>query len=421
MKRIRYYNLKPGDIILTASPTKTGKAIQLATQGKVSHAIICVQYSSIIDSTSEGVQARNLQREFFEDADQIFAFRMKDKQPDHVIAKIVDFARSEIGTRYSTSEAIRTALGGGKPRNKREFCSRLVARAYHSAGIQLVPNKDYCSPEDLRVCPLLLELEEIWETVSDDEVTRMESLPNPLAATRDAQNAVLNAARELDQTVESFQDLDQLVRGHPEWDSLIAQAYRDSGYLEIWKHEVRAYPWRYDLDAMNDVQTPSNLEELRSYCIATIREAYSGGARYSANLVHYQVAQEAEPRETLELLIDLYKTLVHYDSRRRNVAQAWLDQHYPGDVKQHMERIEPHSELWFSMIDRVAPPLGVCARAAIKSRKSIHVCSSCGDEPVNDYRIVNAGEAMHSVPSLRLCDDCCSIRSDLGEKLELLC
>lgn len=47
----------------------TGKDKQidpLQHGGIVSHAMICVQHGSFIDSTADGVQARNLQRELFE-------------------------------------------------------------------------------------------------------------------------------------------------------------------------------------------------------------------------------------------------------------------------------------------------------------------------------------------------------------------
>lgn len=420
MKRIKFQLLKPGDIILTASRSKVGKAIRISTRGTVSHAMICVQRGSIIDSTSDGVQSRNLQRELFEDDEEFFVFRMKEELPSHQTAKIVDFARSEIGTRYSKAEAARLVVGSSKPRSKREFCSRLVARAYRSAGVNLVSDHDYCSPEDLRNSPLLIELPDVSETVSADEIAWREMRVNPLEMTRDAQNFVLNAARRLDASIENFQDLDRLVREHPECDGLIARAYRDSGYLDLWRHELETHPWRYDQDAMLGMQNATNAEALRDYCIETISEAYSGGARFSVNLIYYQNAQKVAQRETLGLLIDLYKTLVKNDQNRREVARAWLLKHYPDDVKQHMERIEPHTELWFSIVDRVEPRLGVLARTAIETEQSKEICSSCGDEPATDYRIANSAEAMPGVPSLRLCDDCHSIRLNFDENLELL-
>ncbi|SEB79312.1 Permuted papain-like amidase enzyme, YaeF/YiiX, C92 family [Nitratireductor aquibiodomus] len=420
MKRIDFQNLRPGDIILTASRSKTGKAVRFSTRGSVSHAMIYVQQGSIIDSTSDGVQARNLQRELFEDDEDFFAFRLKEALPAQKIAQIVDFARSEIGTRYSKVEAARTVLGGPRSRSRREFCSRLVARAYQSAGVQLVADHDYCSPEDLRKSPLLTELPEITEIVDPDEIAWMEGRPNPIDMTRDAQNFVLNAARCLDANVENLQDVDQLVREHSEHDDAIAQAYRDSGYLDLWKHELQTNPWRYDLEEMRRMQSSSNREALREYCIATISEAYSGGVRFAVNLIYYQQGQETAPRETTKLLINLYETLVQNDQDRREVARAWLLEQYPDDVQQHMERVEPHSDLWFSIVDRVEPKLGMLARIAIKSKQSLEICSSCGDKPFGDYRIANSASAMPGVPSLRLCVDCHAIRLGFGERLELL-
>jgi hypothetical protein len=57
MKRVNIERLLQGDIILTATAGKTGQTIHLATKGSVSHAMICVQHGSIIDSTDTGVQA----------------------------------------------------------------------------------------------------------------------------------------------------------------------------------------------------------------------------------------------------------------------------------------------------------------------------------------------------------------------------
>jgi hypothetical protein len=381
--------------------------------------MICVQHGSFIDSTDAGVQAWNLHREFFHDDEDVFAFRLREPLPPVTMARVVDFARSEIGTRYSKAEAMRTVTGGRKPRNAQQFCSRLVARAYASVGIQLVPDQDYCAPEDLRVSPLLIELTDIAEQVTAEEVAAMARPANPLQMQADAQNAVLATARRLDPSVENFNDLDGVVRDHPEWDATIAQAYRDSGYLDLWRHELRLHPYRYDLAVMETITDPATLVDLRQYCVETIREAYSGGMRFAVNLAHYQAAQRVAPRETLNLLIDLYETLVRDDELRRETARSWLLRHHPDDVPANFERVTPHSQLWFAIVDRVEPTLGAIARLSIEKMRSAEVCSSCGD-PARDYRIANAAEAMPGVPSLRLCTDCVSIRRGFGEILEAL-
>ncbi len=419
MQRIDVDRLQPGDIILTANRTKAGKLVRVVSKGVVSHAMICVQHGSIIDSTADGVQAWNLQREFFRDDEAVFVFRLRNPLPTVEMARVIDFARAEIGTRYSKSEAARSVLGGTKPRGSQQFCSRLVARAYRSVGIQLVPDQDYCTPEDLRMSSLLVELRDIIQTVSVAEIEAIVAGPNPLQMMRDAQNAVLAAGRKLDRKVENFNDLDRLVRAHPEWDSAIARAYRDSGYLDLWRHELQVHPYRYDLAMMENIAAPEMLADLRSYCVDTIREAYSGGVRFAVNLTHYRAAQSDSERETLALLIELYETLVRNHEVRVETARAWLLRHHPADAAEYMEKVIPHSELWFSIVDRVEPRLGAIARHSIQSSRSTEVCSSCGD-PARDYRLANAADAMPGVPSLRLCDDCVEIRRGFGENLEAL-
>ncbi len=415
MKRIQIDSVQPRDILFTARPGKISKTIRVATDGVVSHAMICVQYSSFIDSTSDGVQARNLQREFFEDDEQAFHFRLKKPPGRHVLEQVIDYARAEVGARYSIGEAARSVAAVCKPRSRRQFCSRLVARVYRMAGIDLVPDADYCSPEDLRRSPLLTELPVEFESVSDEELAWMSDRPDPIRATHVAQNAVLDAARSVDREVENFNDLYGLLVRRTGADHVIAAALKSSGYLDIWKMEVEEHPWRYDHEQIDRLSAPS--EVVRDYCVATVKEAYSGGIRFAINLVQLRALQRQYPRESFRLEIELYETLVHNDQIRREVAYDWLKRHYPDQLKQHMEEIEPHTPYWWSVIDRVEPQLAALCRHAVASEGSANVCTSCGDQPASSYRLVNGAETMPGVPSLRLCDDCIEIRRGMGNVL----
>ncbi len=381
--------------------------------------MICVQHGSVIDSTSEGVQARNIQRELFGAGEEVFAFRLREPLDEAQVAQVIDFARSEIGARYSNMEAARSVLRGSKPRTRRQFSSRLVARSYASVGIKLVGDPDYCTPEELRVSSLLHELSDITETVSEEELAAWRKHPNPLDLMRASQNAVLAAARRLDPSVEHLGDLDRLVQSHPEWDAQIAQAYRDSGYLDIWRADFEINPCHYDIEAMDEFGSDATAADLRAHCVSTIREFSSGGVRLAVNLRHYRAVHWASRRETTALLIALYEQLVRSDQLRRDTALAWLRLHFPEDVERHLQRIVPHSELWFSIVDRVEPNLGAIARMSMSREGSSEVCSSCGD-PASDYRLVNGAETMPGVPSLRLCDDCVGIGREGGEMLEPL-
>ncbi|MGY8633546.1 YiiX/YebB-like N1pC/P60 family cysteine hydrolase [Bradyrhizobium sp. 14AA] len=408
MKRIKIDSVEPGDILLTARPGKVSKAIRFTTGAVVSHAMICVQHGSFIDSTSTGVQARNLQRELFEDDEKAFHFRLKDAPDRKVLEQIVDYARSEIGARYSKSEAARSVAAVRRPRSKRQFCSRLAARVYKMAGIELVPDADYCSPEDLRISPLLKELPVEFEPVSADELAWTSGRPNPIQAMHDAQNAVLDAARSVDPEVENFNHMYDLLERRPESDQVIAAALKDTGYLDLWKMEVEEHPWRYTHGLIDQLSTSPGA--LCDYCIGTVQEAYTGGIRFAINLVQLQAIQRQHPRESFRLQIALFETLVRNDQSRREVAYGWLRKHYPSLLEQHMEQIEPHTEYWWSLIDRVEPKLAALSRHAVSAEGRTDICSSCGDHPANAYRVVNGAETMPGVPSLRLCDECLEIR-----------
>ncbi len=413
MKRIRIDSVKPGDIVFTARPGKISKSIRLATDGAVSHALICVQHGSFIDSTSDGVQARNLQRELFDDDEQVFHFRLKDETDQETMAAIVNYARAEIGARYSILEATRSLASINKPRLKRQFCSRLVARVYRKAGIDLVADADYCSPEDLKRSPLLVELPIETETVSEDEVNWSNNQDNAIVAMHKAQNAVLSAARSIDGSVENFNDVYALLVKNPQIDGKIARSLKHSGYLDIWRIEVAAHPWRYDGSLINKLSGPEKIDSLREYCIGTVKGAYSNGFRFANNLVQLKNLQSRNPRKSFQLEISLYEALVRNDEARREVAYNWLSHHDPSALRLHMEQIDPHSPYWYSMVDRVEPNLAALSRHAVAAEGSSNVCSSCGDQPTETYRVVNGAETMPGVPSLRLCEDCHQIRQEM--------
>src|SRR3546814_13539151 len=77
-------------------------------------------------------------------------------------------------------------------------------------------------------------------------------------------------------------------------------------------------------------------------------------------------------------IVALYERLVRNGQLRRHTALAWLRRHFPDDAKNHLERIVPHSEQWFSIGDRVEPapheiarslfPCGEIGRASCRAR-----------------------------------------------------
>ncbi|WP_422059571.1 YiiX/YebB-like N1pC/P60 family cysteine hydrolase [Sphingopyxis sp.] len=416
LRRVKVEALQPGDIVLTATSGKISRLVRRASKGMVSHAMICVQHGSTIDSTDDGVQASNIQRELYDADDYVAVLRLRDPLSDIGLHRLIDFARSEVGTSYSKVEAARTVMGGPKPRTRKMFCSRLVARAYAAAGIPLVMDPDYCTPEELRTSSLLCEVADILQDVSEAELAAWDARPNPVAEMQRLHNEILDFARSIDPSIENFNDLDTFVQQHPEHDEKIARVYRESGYLALWKADFAINPWHYDIVEMDAITNDRTVAGLREYAIGTISEFHTGGLRFAVNLAHYEHSQLAGGRQTRFQLVQLYRRLVHNDRTRRDTALTWLRRRFPDDAKRYLERIVPHSELWFSIVDRVEPRLGMIARMNIEAKGDASGCSACGD-PANDYLLVNSADAMPGVPSLRLCSDCVVIRRSGGEIL----
>ena len=197
MKKLNAQRLQVGDIILTSGPNKVSKAVRRATNSDFSHAMIYVQHSSIIDATADGVHASNVQRLFFEEDSVVVALRHRPALAGETIRKITDFARAATGTEYSKTEAVGVVARRMRSvGSRKQFCSRLAAQAYAFAGVNLVPDANYCSPEDLRTSELLVEVEDVLLPASEEEVSFWQNRTDIPRMMADATNAVLRRRAE---------------------------------------------------------------------------------------------------------------------------------------------------------------------------------------------------------------------------------
>ena len=101
MKKIDSSKLKKGDIILSTSVEFQSKIIKFFTNSDISHAMICVANSSVMDSTGEGVQARNVDKMFYDDSCAIYAYRLKQAISPEQMQGVIDYVRSENGPAYA--------------------------------------------------------------------------------------------------------------------------------------------------------------------------------------------------------------------------------------------------------------------------------------------------------------------------------
>ena len=196
MKRIDFSKLRKGDILLTTSTHPQSKAIRTFTKSDISHAMLYVANGSVMDSTGEGVHARNLQRQIYDDDCAIYAYRAKATIDPETMNQIVDYVRSEAGAPYATLDAMRSPLKPERKGSAAQFCSRLVARAYANAGFPLTDNPDYTTPADLRRSDRLESIPDVVLHVTAEEKAELEA-GDSVKGMREVTNDLLERVRAI--------------------------------------------------------------------------------------------------------------------------------------------------------------------------------------------------------------------------------
>lgn len=409
-KRLNDQRLKVADIILTTTRGFVSKSIRTVTRSDISHAMVYVEQCSVIDATDEGVHSRNTQRLFLDSECPVHALRLREAMSDVQVHTVCAFVRGQIGTRYSSGEAIRTALGGALRSSREQFCSRLVAQAFASAGILLVENSDYCSPEEIKASPLLVEVADVTVPVASNEAETLEGLADVPQIMRDAINYVLEGARSKNRDIQNFDDIHRHLFEHPEDDRFMCRVLKKSGYLSVWQIEMEKSQWQYDLDLMRTAGG-AGIDE---YCWAVLENEKLGPNRYAVNREGYVLFARRSGLHFFRLLAELYEELLVLHRTRVDTARKWLECNghivaTPNSV------LRPHTPEWFAALEIWDPPTAAMSRIAVESVGSLDVCSVCGDEPASDFRLVLRQRPANGPDTLRLCDDCLKIRSQNGE------
>lgn len=246
--------LEPGDILLSATAGKTSKIIQKYTAGSYSHAMLYVG-NSIIHAVPSGIYSKNPQRLLFSNPSEMRALRAKDGISNKVAKKIVLEARYLAGGIYSVSEAIATKYHSNKntlPKNRHQFCSRLVAQCYEKAGIYIVKNPNYCSPNDINRSASLVEVFNFRREASYAELA-LENTEDPNILLQEMTFDWLSKTRCLAASVHAkkiytIKDVTEFLAYHRELDDRVSGFIIDSGYLDYFTYDRMANQYRYDID-----------------------------------------------------------------------------------------------------------------------------------------------------------------------------
>jgi hypothetical protein len=409
-KRLNEAALLPGDIILTTATASVSKTVRVATRSDISHALICAEDYSVIDATNEGVHSRNTQRLFFREECSVHVLRLQATISTTQLASVLSFVRSHIGTQYSVREAIRTVLGSQREWSKKQFCSRLVAQAFSSAGIELVRDPHYCSPADLQRSPLLKAVPPPTVEITEHEAEFWESRFDVPRLMRDATNTLLDGVRRSDASIQTFDDLDLYLVNHPEKDSEFCHLLGSSGYLSVWQIEKNKNEWQYELRAMQ-AEPIGGIEE---YCKNVLHNEPVGPNRYVSNRGGYRLLSAQYGLDFFRMMLELYERLATLHRQRVNVATEWLQENGHIELQTHPHLI-PHTPEWFEALQVWDPPQAAMVRTVIEMAGRPDVCSVCGDDPATDHYLPTKYRAAGGVETFRLCMDCVRIRRNSGE------
>jgi hypothetical protein len=305
------------------------------------------------------------------------------------------------------AEAVKTVAKRSRRKTRRQFCSRLAAQAFAAAGINLVADPDYCTPQELRESHLLAEVPDVMIEASAEQAKAWEERANIPQLMIDTTNAVLRSARRISSDIENLNDIDFHLVAHPQHDAAMRQAYEESGYLTLFR--IGKNPWHYDFDLMKELGNRSGATEyVEWYCRVTIDGA-ADGRRFRANRQHYQKLSNEMGLTTFHCLAELYGRLSVLHEARVETARRWLREEAGVDDAEPVA--PPNSASWLASVEKLDFQKAAHTREVVRLAKSEAVCSICGDEPAADYVLEGGAEGI----VLRLCEDCVTIRGEAGE------
>jgi hypothetical protein len=312
--------LQAADILLINTSERFSAIMQRKTGSIYHHAMLYVGNSSYIHSDKvPGVQADNAMRMTFDNLEAAIALRIRNDS-DVDLNSVINNARAKVGTAYSVEEAIRTVKEPSEEdfESNRQFCTRLVSQAFAEAGLRVVPDPDYCSPQDLINSEHFYVVKNILKSPNKEELEYAQEENTVLTRQTNIHNEILSKSRSL--TGEDIQTLNQLseyVIAHPELDNKISDVLVDSGYLHMWQLELEKNPHHYDFKAFTE-HVESKYWLSASEKLSKVAEA--NNERYSTNLSFYTCAYNEKQLRYLKLHVTLYSILVHQCAKMRNVA-----------------------------------------------------------------------------------------------------
>lgn len=247
-----------GDILFSGDESKISRGIARVTKGQFSHAMLYVE-NSVIHATLEGVYSKNPQRLLYENPEKLRALRMRERRSPEFYRAVASFSREKIGSLYSIPHALVAPIRSNLFKNTNsqdQFCSRLVAQAYSSAGVDLVKNPEFCSPNEIAESSLLLQVDDCVRVATEADIKFAER-DDPNLAIQQATFEWLKKVRALAKrrglpNISTQNDVSTMLMSNPSLDKVVSAYIKSTLYPNYYNIDRKINQYRYDVQIFLD-------------------------------------------------------------------------------------------------------------------------------------------------------------------------
>lgn len=317
---LKYRDLQRGDIIIDREDSDESRKIRRFTHSDYSHARLYVN-ASVMEANGLGVQSVNPQRILYDSPDDVVVLRCKEITEEQKI-KACLFARSEFAKEYGLSGS-----------ENSQFCFRLVAEAYHYAGIEITNSPTRCNANDFLNSENLVVVPDMVREASEEDLAIAQG--EGVLKDKGHYNKQTEVAADMFSRIRAFvqdnggdaafiQDDDRLFTflvENPKYDKGIAEILRGHEYFQLWKEHERTHPWE-----LNVTQLLSKFGNGSGAIAKQILDSCDGDNVIAWHIMHQITGRIYDEYhiESAKIYRDFYQEILHWNDRRRETAEGVL-------------------------------------------------------------------------------------------------
>jgi len=242
--------LVPGDILLMNTYEER---LREKMGCKYEHAAIYIGDAQIIEANG----AFHLFSYAFKEREHACALRVKKCSPI-TLNDVARDARKQMGREYVNPRQflhVRDLKNSDKKDySNRSFCSRLVAKSYEEENIKLVPNPDFCEPDDFLNAPDLEPVQDAVMSISDcrnkEDIINVVLSQQKIREDTELNNPNADLFKKLSELYGiDIQDLNQVIQSalnNPELDDNAIEIIKASGMFKHMDSIKKEMPWFFN-------------------------------------------------------------------------------------------------------------------------------------------------------------------------------